>query len=206
MSNSLTADEKRHLLALLRRVDDPEALHHLLGDVGTQAALQFQMAAEGLESEFSGSEEALAMGFEPVQAMNDASKRRLVAENENFGYGAAAKQMPRPPSLAASATQSPVPETSSVPGDVVDLDDWGTTIMLEGKFGNLQKSYYELASDRSPEVVRYCIWLEKALTDKMKPQFHDLVAYLKTARALRPEIFDPAGSSGVGFVRVRKQT
>lgn len=205
ISNSLTADEKKHLLILLRRVDGPGALHHLLGDVGTQAALQFQMAGDALNSEWPGDDEAFGMGFEPIQSMNDASKRRLVAESDTSGYGAAAKQMPRPPCRAAAAAHAEAAERLEIPTDALDIHDWGTTIMLVGKYGDLQKSYLELASDRSSDVIRYCSWLEKSLNEKMKPQFHDFVHYLQSARERIPEIFaSAAATSGAGFVRQRK--
>ena len=210
MSNSLTADEKKYLLTLLRKVDDPDSFHHLLGDVGTQAALQFQMAAEGLASEMSEEDLAFNMGFEPVASlsMTDACKRRLTADVGDAGYGAMAKQMPRPPCQAAlEIREAQIAASERLASDVVDIQDWGTTIMLVGKYGDLGKSYFELASDRSSDVVKYCKWLEGALSEKMKPQFHDFVKYLQTARELIPDIFNPASSSaGPGFVRQRKTT
>ena len=208
MSNSLTVDETKHLVALLRRVDDPHSLHHLLGDVGTQAALQFQFAADELAFSMEGEGEGAEFGFEaiPSLAMNDASKRRLVAESEDMGYGAAAKQMPRPPCRVMADAHAAAAEHLSLPVDVMDIHDWGSTIMLVGKFGTLQKSYLQLLTDPNHEVRKYCQWLEKALNEKMKPQFHDFVKYMQTARELIPEIVNSnaASSSGAGFVRQRR--
>ena len=207
MSSSLSVDEKKHLLSLLRRVDDPQALHHLLGDVGTQAALQFQMAAEELTMSMVSEEEAFEMGFEHIQAMSmtDASKRRLVSESENSGYGTQAKQMPRPPCRVAMEAHAAAAERLSVPPDVLDIHDWGSTIMEVGKFASLRKSYLQLMTDPDREVTKYCQWLEKALNEKMKPQFHDFVKYMQVAREMIPEIVNSsASSSGAGFVRQRK--
>ena len=163
MSNSLSADEKKNLLSLLRRVDDPQALHHLLGDVGTQAALHFQMAAEELTISMIGEEEALEMGFEHIQAMSmtDASKRRLVSEAEDSGYGARAKQMPRPPCQVAVEAHAAAADRLSVPTDVLDIHDWGSTIMEVGKFASHRKSYLQLMTDPDREVVKYCQWWKR---------------------------------------------
>ena len=203
MSSSLSADEKKNLLSLLRRVDDHQALHHLLGDVGTQAALHFQMAAEELTISMIGEEEALDMCS--TMSMTDASKRRLVSEAEDSGYGARAKQMPRPPCQVAVEAHAAAADRLSVPTDVLDIHDWGSTIMEVGKFASHRKSYLQLMTDPDREVVKYCQWLEKALSEKMKPQFHDFVKYMQVARELIPEIVNSsASSSGAGFVRQRK--
>ena len=140
-----------------------------------------------------------------VVSMNDASKRRLIAADvQEESYGASSqRQLPVVTTTLPIEVPASVPATQTVsqentghvqlPPDVSDLVDWGTTIMEKGKFGQSGLSYEELRTSADTAIQQYIRWLTGALNPKMHPQFHDLIAYVKTANRL-------AASSSAGVI------
>jgi len=205
---ALTLEEAQLLRSLLARVQASGTMSQFADALPTP---EFEEDSDG---EFEHLENEL-----PV--MSEATKRRMIAdsaEEVDTGYGrtrscaaggasrAAAAEVP---SLMPKAKAAPViPKakaapvnpsgTEGIPADVVSLVDWGTTTMEIGKMAPMELSYAELAQSGDPAVQRYLKWLMSALTDRFKPQYHDLVAYLNAID------YGKVPSGSTGFVRNRK--
>lgn len=89
-----------------------------------------------------------------------------------------------------SGSKSPSEEGSTnidfakkkMPADVRSIEDWGTTIMSEGKMATRQMSYAELASSPEADVQRYLCWLMSNVNAKNLPQYQDLSHYLHVTK------------------------
>lgn len=183
MSKQLTLSEHQQLRALLTKG----------GYVARNASEEESAVLHCFQSEtIPGLASSDDSEFEVI-AMNDASKRRLVAPDaQEDTYGASSqRQLPvvstamtsAAPVIATtpSVTVPTVTGTVQLPPNVVDLADWGTTIMEKGKYGESGFSYEEMRTSADPAIQQYLRWLIGAVNPKMNPQFHDLVAYVKTA-------------------------
>lgn len=183
MSNRLTLSEHQQLQALLNK--GGYVARHASEEESAVLECFRQEVAPGLASPDDSE-------FEVV-AMNDASKRRLIAPGaQEETYGASSqRQMPVLTTAMPSEaiTQAPVTsvttpgegEANQLPQGVVDLADWGSTLMEKGKFGHAGLSYEDLRSSADSAIQQYVRWLIGAVNPKMHPQFHDLVAYVKFA-------------------------
>lgn len=183
MSNRLTLSEHQQLQALLSKG----------GYVARNAREEETTVVQSFQQEFSaGILSSDDSEFEMI-AMNDASKRRLVAPGvEEETYGASAqRQLPVVtttlptetviPTAVVPAASTAAPASGALPQGVINLTDWGSTIMEKGKYGQAGLSYEEMRCSTDPAVKQYIRWLIGALNKKMDPQFHDLVTYVKAA-------------------------
>jgi len=189
LSKGLNADESKMLRSLLQRAHEDGSLSGLLPTLGFETYDWSEVGA--LEEDMSA-------------AMNDASKRRLVSPDRLDAKHGQTKQLS---SKAASTagTKSPTKESSvkidfakmKMPSDVQSIEDWGTTIMAEGKVAPRQMSYAELALSSEAEIQRYLRWLMSNVNAKNLPQYQDLAHYLHVAKY-------GEASGPNGFNRVRK--
>ena len=83
-----------------------------------------------------------------------------------------------------------------MPAHVSDIDDWGSTIFKEGKPATEKYTYAELSKPTDLEVIKYLQWLMNSVTERNRPQYRDLIQYLKVIN------YGTTGPSG--FVRERK--
>lgn len=186
---ALNPEEAKLLRSLLARVRA----------TGTDSDFADALQPSEFEEDSDGEFEHLTGG--PV--MSEATKRRMVADSAaeiDAGYGRTRACAAAPPFEVPTMRASGVPPTSTatMPADVATLEDWGSTVMEEGKFASAKMSYAEMVNSSDKAVGRYLKWLMSALTDKFKPQYHDLVAYLNAIDFGKT----PAGTAG--FVRNRK--
>lgn len=183
MSNQLTLSEHQQLRALLTKG----------GYVARHASEEESAVLQCFQHEsFPGPAPSDDSEFEVV-AMNDASKRRLVAPGaQEESYGASSqRQLPVVSTALTISTpvttptiEVPAPtavDSLQLPPSVSNLADWVTTIMEKGKYGESGFSYEEMRTSANTAVQQYIRWLIGALNAKMHPQFHDLVAYVKAA-------------------------
>ena len=186
--SALNSEETKLLKSLLSRVRAS----------GTSSQFADVLSSTELIEDSDGEFEHLTGG--PVM-MSEATKRRMVADSAtevDAGYGqtrscAANFEVP---SVRSDGAAAALP--ADAPSDVVDLIDWGSTVLEIGKLASAGMSYAELVKSQDQAVQRYLKWLMSALTDKFQPQYHDLVAYLRVMDYGKT----PAGSAG--FVRNRK--
>lgn len=204
MANNLTISEHQQLQALLMKG----------GYVARNASEEETAVLQCFQQEFHpGLATSDDSEFEVV-SMNDASKRRLIAPDvQEESYGASSqRQLPVVVTTLPIEAPLPVPVTHNVsqenaghmqlPPDVSNLADWGTTIMEKGKFGQSGMSYEDLRISADTAVQQYIRWLTGALNPKMHAQFHDLIAYVKTANRVAV-----SSSAGVipGSTQVRRR-
>ena len=188
MSQNMSEAEVTALKELLQRCRAAGCLNRVFGELGEDVGELFEEQFDEVQ------------GHVIVQ-MSDASKRRLSPETFSRSCRAT-NQMPVMPAAKAQAQASSRVEEFSLdpanipfPDDVVDMKDWGTTIMQTGKFAGSKMTYLELYDSKDPEVKKYLIWLMKAVRPNYAPQFQDLVNYLQKMEY---------GLTKTAFTRVRK--
>ena len=189
LSKGLNADESKMLRSLLQRAHENGSLNVFLPTLGSETSEWSEV--ESLEEDVSA-------------AMNDASKRCLVSPDRQDAKHGQTKQLSSK-AVSAVGSKSPTEESSvkidfakmKMPSDVQSIEDWGTTIMSEGKMAPRQMSYAELASSSEADIQRYLRWLMSNVNSKNLPQYQDLSHYLHVTKY-------GEASGPTGFNRVRK--
>ena len=127
MSQNMSEADVTALKELLQRCRAAGCLNRVFGELGEDVGELFEEQFDEVQ------------GHVIVQ-MSDASKRRLSPETFSRSCRAT-NQMPVMPAAKAQAQASSRVEEFSLdpanipfPDDVVDMKDWGTTIMQTGKF------------------------------------------------------------------------
>eukprot|EP00435_Cladocopium_sp_Y103_P073313 s9_g43.t1 len=133
-----------------------------------QQAGHLQAVMESLSSEIPDSE------FEYIPsdgAMTDASKRRMTEppEKEAVMSGAEVK----------GTSASPASFGLKLPPGIHDIDEWGRTLLLTGKYARAKFSYEELYRSEKNEHRSYCTWMlsQKHRIDLTAP-VNDFVRYI----------------------------
>ena len=190
LSKGLNADECQVLRSLLQRAKQTGSIEAFLPSLGSEASEW---------SEVGHDEEVSFVG------MNDASKRRLVNQDQHDGTHGQTKQCLSEPTVSAESQSPPSAvavtkidfSQKEMPTDVKNVEDWGSTVMAEGKMAPRKMSYAELAASKEVEIQRYLRWLMGNVNAKNLPQYQDLAHYL---------FFTKYGeaSGPAGFSRIRK--
>eukprot|EP00435_Cladocopium_sp_Y103_P075218 s4_g55.t1 len=133
-----------------------------------QQAGHLQAVMESLSSDLPDSE----FEYIPVDgAMSDASKRRMTEppEKESVMSGADEKVV----------SESPVSYGMKLPPGITDVNEWGQTLLLSGKYARSKFSYEEIYASEKNEHRAYCNWMlnQKCRID-LTPPVKDFVRYL----------------------------
>ena len=123
----------------------------------------------------SDSDDSEFVYIPPGEAMTDASKRRMTSppareERELAMSG---------PEAEKKVGTSPASYGLKLPKGILNVDQWGTTVLTVGKYQKAGFSYQELYSSSRQEHQSYCNWLmsQKHRVDLTAP-FKDFVRYL----------------------------
>eukprot|EP00435_Cladocopium_sp_Y103_P008674 s3466_g2.t1 len=107
------------------------------------------------------------------ESMTDASKRRMLSPPESEAVVSG-------PDLSKGITgDSPVSFGTKMPAGIQDLDHWGKTLLLTGKYERSKMSYAEIVASERKEHVSYCAWMlaQRNRVD-LTVQVKDFIRYL----------------------------
>eukprot|EP00435_Cladocopium_sp_Y103_P016050 s2207_g4.t1 len=107
------------------------------------------------------------------ESLTDASKRRMLSppESESVVSG--------PDGQKGFTGASPVSFGTKMPAGIRDLEHWGKTLLVSGKYERSKMSYEEITASERKEHVPYCAWMlaQRNRVDLTAP-IKDFIRYL----------------------------